>query len=417
MAHKPTLSSFRFGIPLTVGTDICSIDRVHSLLRRRGARFADRILSPTEPRPHFLSQLPEVLRTPDRAPATLAAATFLAGRFAAKEAIIKAYGHLRLGFHDIEIHYRNKDSLVSATERQRDSKLEPSNLSKLASGVCLAAVLGVSELRNSALLSSASLPDQDIDEKSCDTNPKDTVSSSIELSCNIRGPPFAIVLGKHISEISISHDGSYAAATCLAWHGKPQVQSLNGTDDFTTNADTIDQRFKDLRREYQEDIAAMRASTAQAIENIWERSRKERHEQRLEEQIDRQEFDAMKIMLKTLYLRQTEERDLLFERLRRKLYKRQDMRQDRLLDKILKEKLNEKLHGRVNQFDTKLVDIKTLKEIKSDNGKKKGKTRGEKNGRKEKENSEKLQDKEIEGKKKCDEAWSKATNGKSAELK
>ncbi len=62
-----------------LGIDLVELDRILWLWRRRGDRFADRILSPKE-------------RLASPAGMGPAAVRFLAGRFAAKEAVLKALG-------------------------------------------------------------------------------------------------------------------------------------------------------------------------------------------------------------------------------------------------------------------------------------------------------------------------------------
>ncbi len=62
---------------LGIGTDIVTIERMEAGLRRFGRRFAEKILAEGE-----LALLPEGER----------AASFLAGRWAAKEACVKALG-------------------------------------------------------------------------------------------------------------------------------------------------------------------------------------------------------------------------------------------------------------------------------------------------------------------------------------
>jgi holo-[acyl-carrier protein] synthase len=65
-----------------IGTDICEIRRIGSVLARRGDRFAERVLGPHEI---------EVFRA-RRARHDLRGAAYLATRFAAKEAFSKAIG-------------------------------------------------------------------------------------------------------------------------------------------------------------------------------------------------------------------------------------------------------------------------------------------------------------------------------------
>jgi len=70
-----------------VGIDVCSIERMRKVLGRSGQRFVERILSPRE-----------------RADAPRDAATFVAGRFAAKEAFSKCLDGARgVRWHDVEI--------------------------------------------------------------------------------------------------------------------------------------------------------------------------------------------------------------------------------------------------------------------------------------------------------------------------
>ncbi|KAL2165099.1 hypothetical protein VTH06DRAFT_395 [Thermothelomyces fergusii] len=133
-----------FPYPLRIGTDICRVARIAHILRsRQAARFIRRVLAPEElararPAVHRVLQAAsaggEARPTPGAARAggradeeeeeglkgSLArredgadadadadayarAATFMAGRFAAKEAAFKAHPHLQLGFHDVLI--------------------------------------------------------------------------------------------------------------------------------------------------------------------------------------------------------------------------------------------------------------------------------------------------------------------------
>lgn len=69
-----------------VGTDICDVRRVRAVWERRGARFAERVLGPSE------LQMLEARRARLEARGV----SFLATRFSAKEAFSKAIG---LGMH------------------------------------------------------------------------------------------------------------------------------------------------------------------------------------------------------------------------------------------------------------------------------------------------------------------------------
>ena len=70
-----------------VGIDVCSIERMRKAITRSGDRFAERILSPRE-RTDFPKDV----------------ATFVAGRFAAKEAFSKCLDGARgVRWHDVEV--------------------------------------------------------------------------------------------------------------------------------------------------------------------------------------------------------------------------------------------------------------------------------------------------------------------------
>lgn len=83
---------------LGVGLDVCSIERMEQVLVRHGDRFWKRVLTEREQ-----SLLADRV---DRA-------TALAGRFAAKEAIVKAMsGAPGVGWHDLEVLAAPKDPPV-----------------------------------------------------------------------------------------------------------------------------------------------------------------------------------------------------------------------------------------------------------------------------------------------------------------
>ncbi|PNY28436.1 Uncharacterized protein TCAP_01638 [Tolypocladium capitatum] len=119
-----------FPFALNVGTDICQISRIYGILSGpRRARFVNRILAPEElaqrdPRLDLPGLGGDATTAPEAAAAAAArrhhgevavrdrplwrAAAFLAGRFAAKEAAIKAHSHRRLTFHDVVIERRGR---------------------------------------------------------------------------------------------------------------------------------------------------------------------------------------------------------------------------------------------------------------------------------------------------------------------
>ena len=74
-----------------IGTDIVEVDRIREFSNKFGEKFLNRILLPTEQK-YCLNYI-------DPAP-------YIAGRFAAKEAIAKAFGFgigEKIGWHDMEI--------------------------------------------------------------------------------------------------------------------------------------------------------------------------------------------------------------------------------------------------------------------------------------------------------------------------
>ncbi|KAK2072441.1 hypothetical protein P8C59_006797 [Phyllachora maydis] len=117
-----------FPLAVHMGTDICRIPRIYTMLGGpRGGRFIRRILADEElvqPRRCIAAILlrdgghrrggrrpaspaPAPAQQRDRRdPELWTAAVFLAGRFAAKEAAIKAHPHRRLTFHDVVIENR-----------------------------------------------------------------------------------------------------------------------------------------------------------------------------------------------------------------------------------------------------------------------------------------------------------------------
>lgn len=83
---------------LGIGTDLCSIVRIHSVYQKHGNGFVNRILNPLEQEQYNRRYGESHTDTSDMA-------FFLAKRFAAKEAISKAMGTGigTLNWHDISI--------------------------------------------------------------------------------------------------------------------------------------------------------------------------------------------------------------------------------------------------------------------------------------------------------------------------
>ena len=111
-----------FSLPYTIGTDIVHIRRIHQLIfgnvqpnngGKRLTRFLDRILHPLE-RQDFDKRFPAASKLfrndhpPDSnsgpaAQSHNSTGSWLAGRWAAKEAAKKAWGAQKLGFKDIRV--------------------------------------------------------------------------------------------------------------------------------------------------------------------------------------------------------------------------------------------------------------------------------------------------------------------------
>ncbi|KAG5948795.1 hypothetical protein E4U60_000870 [Claviceps pazoutovae] len=127
----PPLRPFPF--PIHVGTDICQISRIYAILNSpRRRRFIHRVLAPEEVAQHGTrlgEDIPGEAAKSDRdgtrtgnekgdvkGSALWKTAAFLAGRFAAKEAVIKAHPYRRLTLHDVVVERmpgRHEDRLGS----------------------------------------------------------------------------------------------------------------------------------------------------------------------------------------------------------------------------------------------------------------------------------------------------------------
>ncbi|KAK6853306.1 hypothetical protein PG990_009585 [Apiospora arundinis] len=184
---------------LGLGNDICHIPRIYRILTSCHAqRFIARVLTAeerSEPRPRALlqcipsrpssrgdqSDAPWATGASDnRTPNVWKAAVFMAGRFAAKEAAIKAHSSRRLTFEDIRIvRTRPAARPLRGTDNDEAEQEEAGEVDG--------------------------------------TTNDDTALSS--------GPPVAIIKGYPPGQpdttamLSISHDGDYAAAVCLSVQG------------------------------------------------------------------------------------------------------------------------------------------------------------------------------------------------------
>ncbi|KAK1472110.1 hypothetical protein CABS01_04753 [Colletotrichum abscissum] len=197
----------RFPFPLQVGTDLCQISRIYRILASdKESRFLRRILTK-----HERLAIPAVLKSADasatpseiskdddfqalkkRNPLLWKKASFLAGRFAAKEATFKAHPTRNLTWHDITIARKQSAQLKDIEERKKATEQEEKP-------------------------------------KKQDEEPKELEAKEAEptaLTPNGSGPPIAIVRGIHEgipgqeALLSISHDGDYATAVCLAFEAQ-----------------------------------------------------------------------------------------------------------------------------------------------------------------------------------------------------
>jgi len=89
-----------------IGTDIASVSRIDKIYQERKNKFLERILSPDEINIFDKNQKIE----------------FLAGRFAAKEAIIKAMGEKKIAFNEITILNNSKGKPYLANKEFLEEK-------------------------------------------------------------------------------------------------------------------------------------------------------------------------------------------------------------------------------------------------------------------------------------------------------
>ncbi|KAK1640873.1 hypothetical protein BDP81DRAFT_390208 [Colletotrichum phormii] len=205
----------RFPFPFKLGTDICQISRIYRILAKdKEASFLRRILTKNERLAISASLMSadasgtasEVSKDDDfqalkeRNPLLWKKASFLAGRFAAKEATFKAHPTRNLTWHDIAIVRKRFEQLrdieglkkVKAQEEEENKEVEEEEEPKEVEGKA--------------------------EETSSTTTPADEESAD-----NGSGPPVAIVRSRYDDMpdqevlVSISHDGDYATAVCIGF--------------------------------------------------------------------------------------------------------------------------------------------------------------------------------------------------------
>ncbi|KAM7187050.1 hypothetical protein V8F33_011469, partial [Rhypophila sp. PSN 637] len=177
-----------------VGNDICHIPRIARIMGDspgKAAKFVRRVLTEEEISHPGLRRCisdgqsdgkPTGVSDPDAwKKDSRAAAVFMAGRWAAKEAIIKAYPFRRLTFHDIMI-YSSTLNLDFLKKKEKQKRTAPRAIQNTASAT-----------------GDPSEPET--------TSQPETVSQTTT-KANSAEPD------EYVS-ISISHDGDYASAVCI----------------------------------------------------------------------------------------------------------------------------------------------------------------------------------------------------------
>ncbi|KAI1499310.1 hypothetical protein F5X99DRAFT_390525 [Biscogniauxia marginata] len=197
-------------MPFRIGNDICHVPRIVRVLKQqvKGPQFIQHILSPEElENPRTKSLLKCVLDPSPKPPKAEKygisnAARFMAGRFAAKEAVTKAHPHRGLTWHGIIIRRLG----VARAPRSTSDPLEDS-----VAGDGDDAVSGQTTKKGAG-------------------EAQDATSSEGQQEVDFSGPPLAFIKGDGDYEdthvpVSISHDGDYASAVCIGYAQEPRRQT------------------------------------------------------------------------------------------------------------------------------------------------------------------------------------------------
>ncbi|KXH62484.1 hypothetical protein CSAL01_13451 [Colletotrichum salicis] len=207
----------RFPFPFKLGTDICQISRIYRILAKdKEASFLRRILTKNERLAIPASLMStdasgtasEVSKDDDfqalkeRNPLLWKKASFLAGRFAAKEATFKAHPTRNLTWHDITIVRKRFEQLrdIEGMERVKAQEGE----------------------ENKKEVEEEEEP-KEVEGKAEETSSTTTTPADDESTDNGSGPPVAIVRSSYDDMpdqevlVSISHDGDYATAVCIGF--------------------------------------------------------------------------------------------------------------------------------------------------------------------------------------------------------
>ncbi|KAI2466156.1 hypothetical protein F4781DRAFT_366896 [Annulohypoxylon bovei var. microspora] len=237
---------------LSIGTDICQISRVYNILiTDKAEKFVTRILTEEErsrgrglaiyntvmnKRPIYKNPLTDTINKDYMSfrlqRAITQASHYLAGRFAAKEAVMKAYKYRRLYVSDIVIAYENTRYPKPGVD-ESSNRLEE-ELSNSEAEVDEFSAPLKEDLSNSEEVSNSDGP----------SNPKsaDSRRGKPGKIAEVWGPPIAIIRGGGIYEdvivpISISHDGEYAISSCIIPLEEPKLLNSVESDDKQSEVD------------------------------------------------------------------------------------------------------------------------------------------------------------------------------------
>ncbi|KAJ3579095.1 hypothetical protein NPX13_g1480 [Xylaria arbuscula] len=207
-----------YNLPFRVGNDICRIDRIRRLLEKRGGDiFIRRILTPGEIRNKTTNRiLAPILQNGNKDigvidrldevnPLKLTRAVeFMAGRFAAKEAVMKAHPGLFLTFQRIII-LRDIGYLHEA-QRTREIGEQPAT----EKAEELAAELNPGDATATATTTTTITRAESSPNAEQWTGPK---TQGAPLMAKVFGPSRQDPL---YATVSVSHDTDYATAVCVA---------------------------------------------------------------------------------------------------------------------------------------------------------------------------------------------------------
>ncbi|KAI0861724.1 hypothetical protein F4860DRAFT_474883 [Xylaria cubensis] len=174
-------------LPFIIGNDICHIPRVRSILKGRfGPQLVRRILRTEEIQHSTTARILRCIHNQNAQSSQAGfdrAVEFMAGRFAAKEAVIKAHPHRRLTFQCIAILRATSNSSGGSGQGQGQESI----FREVKSGL----------------------------------QPQDKTSQSAPLVALIKAGESA--QSDIYASVSISHDADYATAVCLGINPTSQL--------------------------------------------------------------------------------------------------------------------------------------------------------------------------------------------------